>query len=48
MLKSEILDCRNVALKEQGQFCKNDFGIFKILEDPFLSDHFSNVFLEKL
>ena len=47
MLKSEILDYRNVAFKEQGQFCKNNFGIFKILEDPFLSEHFSNIFLEQ-
>ena len=37
-LKSEILDCRTVALGKQVFF-----GVFEILEDPFLSKHFQNV-----
>ena len=36
---SEILDCRAVALDKKAHFRKYIFGIFKILEDPFLSEH---------
>ena len=32
------------ALKKKGQFRKYFFGIFKILEHPFFSEHFQNVF----
>ena len=42
-LKSEILGCRAVALVKMGQFYKDFFGIFKILEHSFLSVHFQNV-----
>ena len=40
LLKSEILDCRAVTSEKKGQFCKDFFGIFEILDDPFLSEHF--------
>ena len=40
MLKLEILDCRPVTLEKKGQLCKSYFGIFEILEHPFLSDYF--------
>ena len=42
LLKSEILDCRAVELEKKGQFRKVFFGSFKILEHPFLSEHFQN------
>ena len=37
LLKSEILDCRAVALEKKGQFRKDFFWIFEILELSFLS-----------
>ena len=43
MLKSEILDCKAVGLEKKGQFRKYFFGICKILEHPFLSEHFQHV-----
>ena len=39
--KSEILDCRAVALEKERQF--TFFRILKILEHPFLSEDFQNV-----
>ena len=35
MLKSGILDCRPVTSEEKGQFYKDSFGIFEILEQFF-------------
>ena len=43
LLKSEIQDCRAVALEKEGQFRKDVFGIFEILEYTFLFEHFQNV-----
>ena len=40
--KSEILDYRAVALEKERQFTFF-FGIFEILEHPFLSEQFQNV-----
>ena len=40
---SEILDCRAVALEKKAHFRKDFFGIFEILECPFLSEHSQNV-----
>ena len=40
LLKSEIQDCSAVALEKKGQFRKDAFGIFEILEYPFLSFSF--------
>ena len=36
---SEILDCRSVALKKKAPFRKGFFGIFEILENPFLTEY---------
>ena len=43
LLKSKILDCRAVPSEKKGQFRKDSFWIFEILEHPFLSEHFQNV-----
>ena len=34
--------------KKKGQFCKDVFGIFEILEYPFLFEHFENVSVVQL
>ena len=43
LLKSEIQDCRSLALEKKGHFRKDIFGIFEILEYLFLFEHFQNV-----
>ena len=43
LLKSEILDCKAVALMKKGLFRKDFFWIFGISQYPLLSDHFQNV-----
>ena len=40
---AEIADCRPVTLDEKGQFCKDFLGIFKLLEQSFLSEHFQKI-----
>ena len=36
LLKSKTLVCRPTELMEKEQFCKSFFGIFNVLEHPFL------------
>ena len=43
MLKSEVQDCRAVGLGKKGQFSKDFFDVFEILEYPLLFEHFQNV-----
>ena len=43
LLKSEILDCKAVALVKKGLFRKYFFRIFDISQYPLFSDHFQNV-----
>ena len=41
-MMQEILDGRAVPLEKRGHFRKDFFGIFEILENPFLSEHSQN------
>ena len=34
---------QSCSLEKKGQSCKKLFGIFEILEHPFLSEHFQKV-----
>ena len=43
LLKSEVQDCRAVGLGKKGQFSKDFFDVFEILEYPLLFEHFQNV-----
>ena len=40
---SETLDCSAVALENKAYFRKDVFGILKIIEYPFLSEHSQNM-----
>ena len=42
LLKSEILDCKAVALEKKGQYRKHFLGIFRIVKHSFLSEHVQN------
>ena len=39
LVELEILDCSNITSDKKRQFCRYIFGICKILEHPFSSEH---------
>ena len=41
-MTSEIMDSRPVKSGEKEKFNKNFLGIFELLVEPFLSEHFQN------